>query len=125
LGGVTQIEQDGLLYVIGNDRTAVLIDARRTEQSRSPGLPQARSIPLTTSTQESERELERAKNDGRLPMLDHNTRVVVFGADSRDARLAAEAIAREAFHNVSFYAGPVDDDLIRKITAAGGQSVRR
>src|SRR4051812_16285483 len=41
-GGVSQIEEDGLLYVVGNDRTTVLIDARLTEPSRSPAIPQSR-----------------------------------------------------------------------------------
>ena len=38
-------------------------------------------------------------------MEDHNTRIVVFGADGAQARAVAEAVAREAFHNVSYFAG--------------------
>ena len=51
----------------------------------------------------------RAKDDGRLPMEDHNTRIVVLGADAGAARYVAEAIAREAFHNVSYFPGSFDD----------------
>jgi hypothetical protein len=49
--------------------------------------------------------MERAKNDGTLPADDHNTRIVVFGDDPQLVRAVADAVAREAFHNVSFYSG--------------------
>jgi rhodanese-related sulfurtransferase len=38
-------------------------------------------------------------------MNDHNTRIVVLGTDGREARHVAEALTREAFHNVAFYDG--------------------
>ena len=38
-------------------------------------------------------------------MEDHNTRLIVFGRDSEQARAVAEAIIGEAFHNVAFYGG--------------------
>ena len=50
--------------------------------------------------------MKKAKDDGRLPMEDHNTRIVVFGQDGAQARIVAEAIVREAFHNVAFFDGP-------------------
>ena len=53
--------------------------------------------------------MKEAKDDGRLPMEDHNTRIIVFGADGRDARAVADAIATEAFHNVSFVAASVEE----------------
>jgi len=53
-------------------------------------------------------EVRRAKDDGRLPMEDHNTRIVVFGRDATQARALAEAIAREAFHNVAYFPGQFD-----------------
>jgi len=49
--------------------------------------------------------VKAAKDDGRLPMEDHNTRIVVFGKDSAQAQAVAEAIAREAFHNVTYFVG--------------------
>ena len=52
-------------------------------------------------------EVKRAKDDGRLPMEDHNTRLIVIGADRAAARHVAEALAREAFHNVSYFPGPL------------------
>jgi arginine repressor len=50
-------------------------------------------------------EIRKARDDGRLPMEDHNTRVIVVAADPGTARYVAEAIAREAFHNVTYFAG--------------------
>jgi hypothetical protein len=41
-------------------------------------------------------------------MDDHNTRLIVFGRDSTQARAVAEAIAKEAFHNVAYFAGTFD-----------------
>jgi hypothetical protein len=38
-------------------------------------------------------------------MEDHNTRIVVFGQDSDQAREVADALAREAFHNVTYFSG--------------------
>ena len=51
-------------------------------------------------------EVKRAKDDGRLPMEDHNTRILVVGADAAAARYVAQALTREAFHNVSYFPGP-------------------
>jgi hypothetical protein len=52
-----------------------------------------------------------AKDDGRLPVEDHNTRIIVFGADAEQARKAADVVAANAFHNVTFYAGSIKDVL--------------
>jgi hypothetical protein len=40
-------------------------------------------------------------------MEDHNTRIIVFGKTGEQARAVAEALAKEAFHNVSFFDGDV------------------
>lgn len=53
-------------------------------------------------------EVRKAKDDGRLPMEDHNTRIVIYGRDAAQARALAEAIAREAFHNVAYFPGTFD-----------------
>jgi len=104
LGGVTQIELDGARYVMSGDRTAVWIDARPS--GGKPTVPGARNIERSrVEVGKDVGELKKAKEDGRLPMNDHNTRIIVFGATVDDARFVAEQIAREAFHNVSFYAG--------------------
>lgn len=100
LGGVMQIEPDGLRYVREGDRTAVWFDARTAEDIAAGTLPGARHLPKT--------EVSAAKDDGRLPMDDHNTRIVVFGRDGAQARATAEEVARNAFHNVAFFDGPFD-----------------
>jgi rhodanese-related sulfurtransferase len=106
LGGVTVIEPEGLRRVVANDRTAVLIDVREAAAFRAGSLPGARNIPRSLVLEGKDvGEVKRAKDDGRLPMEDHNTRIVVVGSDPAMARSVAEAIVREAFHNVSYFAG--------------------
>ncbi len=106
LGGVTEIEPDGLRHVIANDRTTVLIDARETDDFRSSSLPNARSIPRSGVLEGKDvGEVKRAKDDGRLPMEDHNTRLIIIGRDVAEARYVAEALSREAFHNVAYFRG--------------------
>jgi rhodanese-related sulfurtransferase len=94
LVGVMVIEPDGIRYVFENDRFG---------KSRIPG---ARNLPRSgVLAGKDVGEVFVAKNDGRLPMDDHNTRIVVFGQDGNQAREVAEALAREAFHNVAYFAG--------------------
>lgn len=112
LGGVTQIEAEGVRYVTQNDRSAVLIDVRSTEDFQRGSAPGAKNIPFSrVEPGKNVGELRAAKNDGRLPMLDHNTRIIVFGASGRDARSVAEEITEEAFHNVAFFEGAAEEFL--------------
>lgn len=118
LGGVTKIEIEGVRYVEKSDQTAVFIDAREPEEFRSGTLPGARNIPrgLVELGEFDVRyrawrhpggaEVRAAKADGRLPMEDHNTRIIVFGSSEEQARWVAEALARNSFHNVSFCDAP-------------------
>jgi rhodanese-related sulfurtransferase len=72
-------------------------------------IPNARNLPLSgVKPGKDVGEVKKAKDDGRLPMEDHNTRIIVFGRDGAQAKAVAEAIAREAFHNVSYFAGPLE-----------------
>lgn len=106
LGGVAEIEPDGLRYVLASDRTAVVIDARDTAAFRAGSLPNARQIPRSGVLEGKDvGEVRRAKDDGRLPMNDHATRIIVIGSKAADARYVAEALAREAFYNVTYYRG--------------------
>jgi rhodanese-related sulfurtransferase len=110
LGGLTEIEPEGLRYVVANDRTAVLIDTREADVFRSGTLPGARSIPRSGVLEGKDvGEVKRAKDDGRLPMEDHNTRLIVIGRDVAEARYVAEALLREAFHNVAYFRGSFQD----------------
>ena len=101
LVGVTEIELAGLLYVLREDKTAVFLDARGPEEFKAGTIPGAKNLPLA--------DVKKAKDDGRLPMEDHNTRIIVLGRDGAQARAVTEAIAREAFHNVSFFGGTFDE----------------
>lgn len=102
LVGLTQIELDGARYVFGADQTAVWIDARSAEQFAAGSL--AGAVNLIDKD-----DVTKAKEDKRLPMHDHNTRIIVFGADGAQARTLAEEIAKSAFHNVSFFDGTVEE----------------
>jgi rhodanese-related sulfurtransferase len=100
LGGVMQVEKSALLRLLEQDRTSVLIDGR-AQAAGKPRLRNAVSIPLP--------EASKAKDDGRLPMTDHNTRIFVVADSGEEARKVAEAIVRDAFHNVSFFDGSIAD----------------
>ena len=95
---LTQIEAEGVQYVREKDETAVWIDARDPEEASADPIPNARNLPLG--------EVNEAKKDGRLPMEDHNTRIIVFGRDGAQAQAVAEAIAQNVFHNVPYFTGP-------------------
>jgi rhodanese-related sulfurtransferase len=100
LGGVMQVEKPALLRLLAQDATSVLIDARAVAGLK-PRLRNAVSIPL--------REASKAKDDGRLPMTDHNTRIFVVGSNGAEAHVVAEAIVHGAFHNVTFFGGELTD----------------
>jgi rhodanese-related sulfurtransferase len=106
LVGVMEIEPDGIWYVFNNDQTAVWIDVRDPQTFTEGSIPSARNLPHSGVLPGKDvGEVFAAKNDGRLPMEDHNTRIIVFGEDSKQAREVAEALAREAFHNVAYFNG--------------------
>ena len=106
LVGVMEIEAGGIQYVFHNDQTAVWIDARDPPAFEEGSLPGARNLPQSGVLPGKDvGEVFAAKNDGRLPMEDHNTRIIVFGQDSDQAREVADALAREAFHNVTYFSG--------------------
>ena len=97
LVGVSEIELEGIKRLRASDQTAVFIDARERAAFEAGSLKGARHVPVD--------EVLRAKDDGRLPMEDHNTRIVVLGADAAQARAVVEALAKNAFHNASYFAG--------------------
>lgn len=116
LGGVTEIESAGVRYFAKKDKTAVLLDARDPDEFKAGSLPGARNLPSSgvkldaTVTPEGGRmgggdELKKAKKDGRLPVSDRNTRIIVFGKDGAQARFVAEAVITQAFHNTAYFNG--------------------
>jgi rhodanese-related sulfurtransferase len=104
LVGLTQIELDGARYVFTGDKTAVWVDARSAEDFAAGSLAGAVNMV-------DKEDVAKAKDDKRLPMQDHNTRIVVFGADGEQARTVAGEIAKNAFHNVSFFGGTMEELL--------------
>ncbi len=107
-GEAMQTELTALRYLV-RDKTAVWIDAREPAAFKAGTVPGARNIASSgLRPGKDQGVMKQAKDDGRLPMEDHNTRIIVFGANARNAQAVADAIAREAFHNVSFVAEPVE-----------------
>jgi len=115
LGGEMVIEPDGIKYVLEKDQTAVFIDTREPEEFNVNTFPYAFNIPRSKVLKGKDvGEIKAAKDDSRLPMQDHNTRIIVFGKDGLQAKEVAEAITNEAFHNVSYFDG--DFDSLMKLT---------
>jgi rhodanese-related sulfurtransferase len=94
-GGVAVIEEDLLYTVAKLDRTAVLVDAGLADGTQ----------PFANMSRILIGEVVAAKDDGRLPINDHNTRIVVIGSDGAQARAVAEEITANAFHNVVLFDG--------------------
>ncbi|HMH01502.1 MAG TPA: rhodanese-like domain-containing protein [Terriglobales bacterium] len=106
LGGLTQIEPEGVRNVFQNDHTSVWLDTRSLEDVKKGSLSGAKHIGVeVTQGGKDNPAMQQAKNDGTLPIDDHNTRIIVFGDDPKLVRAISDAVAREAFHNVAFYAG--------------------
>lgn len=106
LGGLTQIEPEGARYVKRNDLSSVWLDTRSIEQFQKGTLDGAKRIGIEVAQGGKDNPaMQRAKNDGTLPIEDHNTRIIVFGDDPQTVRGIADSLAKEAFHNVSFFAG--------------------
>jgi len=94
------VEKPALLRLLAQDATSVLIDGTADAGPKSR-LRNAVLIPLPDAS--------KAKDDGRLPMTDHNTRIFVVATNGAEARSVAEAIVHDAFHNVTFFGGAITD----------------
>lgn len=112
LGNVTQCELDGIKYIYENDKTAWFIDSRKTEKFSKGSLTNAKNIPFDGVMDGKDvGEIFKAKEDGRLPVDDRNTRIVVFGENIDEIKRVADGLVKEAFHNVCFYTGDIKDIL--------------
>ncbi len=110
LGKPTQIEPAALGRVLSEDRPAWDIAARNPDAYRAGTIAGARNLPRAGVLRGKDvGVVKEAKNDGRLPVEDHNTRVIVLAKDAADARFVAEALAREAFHNVAYFGGTFEE----------------
>ena len=107
LVGFTEIELEGVQYVVEKDQTAVLIDVRDPETFKSDTIPGAQNIPFNgLKPSKNADEIKKAKGDRRLPVKNHNTRIIVFGRDTAQALAFVELLAELAsFSNLSYFAG--------------------
>jgi hypothetical protein len=97
-----QIEATAVREVWNKDRTARIYDARPETGNNSGGtVPYSIVLPVN--------EVLAAKEDGRLPMEDHNTRIICFGETGSQAKVLADEISKNAFHNVTFFAGTAEE----------------
>ena len=103
----------GLRHVLDHDETAVVIDTREPDVFAAGTIEGARNVPRSGVMEGKDvGEVKRAKDDGRLPMEDHNTRLIVIGRDAAEARYVAEALTREAFHNVAYFPGSFEESEV-------------
>ena len=101
LGGPTEIELEGIVRIFKVDQTAVFFDARTAEEFSKGSLPGAHNVPA-----------DKLASDGLakapLPTDDFNTRIVLFGRASGQARTLADALSKSPFHNVAYFPGTFD-----------------
>jgi rhodanese-related sulfurtransferase len=98
LGGPTEIELEGIVRIFNVDRTAVFFDARSPKEFAKGSLPGAHNVP-------ADRLGSGVLDKAPLPMDDFNTRIILFGRDSAQARALADALSKRPWHNVTYYPG--------------------
>ncbi len=98
LGGPTEVELEGILRIYKVDQTAVFFDARSAEEFAKGSLPGAHNVPADKL---ASNWLQKAP----LPRDDFNTRIVLFGRDSAQARTLADAFSKIPWHNVTYFPG--------------------
>jgi len=112
LGNLTQCEIEGIRYIYEKDGTAYFIDSRKEEEFKFKALKNSKNIPFDKVIEGKDvGEIFKAKEDGRLPVEDRNARIVVFGKDLKQTLKVAEGLTKEAFHNVCYYTGNLEDIL--------------
>jgi rhodanese-related sulfurtransferase len=103
LGGPTEVELEGIVRIFKTDQTVVYFDARSAEDFAKGSLPGAHNLPAATA-----KELtvgSRALQNAPMPRNDFNTRIVLFGRDSAQARTLADALSKLPWHNVVYFTG--------------------
>ena len=104
LSQTVQTDMPGFEYIYRGDRTAVFVDAR------TPAEYAAATVPGAVNVQKG--EATAANDDGRLPLTDKGTRVVVFANTAQQARVVAAEIAKKAYWNSSYFGGAFQDLLV-------------
>ncbi len=105
LGGPTEIELEGIIRIFRADRTAVFIDARSGEEFKKRSLPGARNLPIENVDATVQKLAAGEIQNAPLPLDDFNTRIVLFGRDSAQARAIADLFSKKPWHNVNYFPG--------------------
>ena len=101
LSHTVQTDLPGFDYIYTGDRTAVFVDARTPAEYASGTVTGAVNI--------QKGEAAAANDDGRLPLTDKGTRIVVFGWTDEQSKAVATEIAEKAYWNSSYFGGGFDD----------------
>jgi len=101
LSHTVQTDLPGFDYIYTGDRTAVFVDARTPAEYARGTVAGAVNI--------QKGEAAAANDDGRLPLTDKGTRIVVFGRTNEQAKVVATEIAGKAYWNSSYFGGTFDN----------------
>jgi rhodanese-related sulfurtransferase len=101
LSHTVQTDLPGFDYIYKGDHTAVFVDARTPAEYARGTVPGAVNI--------QQGESVTANDDGRLPLTDKGTRIVVFGRTDEQSKAVATEIAGKAYWNSSYFGGTLDD----------------
>ena len=101
LSHTVQTDLPGFDYIYRGDRTAVFVDARTPSEYAMGTVSGAVNI--------QKGQAAAANDDGRLPLTDKGTRIVVFGKTDEQSKAVATEIAEKAYWNSSYFGGTFDD----------------
>ncbi len=101
LSHTVQTDLPGFDYIYKGDHTAVFVDARTPAEYASGTVTGAVNV--------QKGEAAAANDDGRLPLTDKGTRIVVFGRTDEQSKAVATEIAEKAYWNSSYFGGAFDD----------------
>ena len=101
LSHTVQTDLPGFDYIYKGDHTAVFVDARTPAEYARGTVAGAVNI--------QKGEAAAANDDGRLPLTDKGTRIVVFGQTDEQSKVVATEIAEKAYWNSSYFGGTFDD----------------
>jgi rhodanese-related sulfurtransferase len=101
LSHTVQTDLPGFDYIYKGDHTAVFVDARTPAEYARGSVAGAVNI--------QKGEAAAANDDGRLPLTDKGTRIVVFGRTDEQSKVVAAEIAEKAYWNSSYFGGTFDD----------------
>jgi rhodanese-related sulfurtransferase len=102
MSGPVEIELEGVLRVYKVDQTAVFFDGRSADEFAKKSLPGTHNVPADKVKAEGLRGAPTPSND-------FNTRIVLFGRDGAQARVLADALAKTAMQNVSYFPGSFEE----------------